>query len=221
MTRCSPRPLHADAGRELTQGRALLLRLDLAATHAPAHGNRTEDPPSPFERSATANLYTFTLKQPVYRPQNYATYNQADFLVKQAEATFAQASQDLAVRVVQAYLDVLAAEDTLALVGAQKAAISEQLAQAKRNFEVGTATITDTHEAQARYDLIASQEIAAQNERDQPPAIAAAHHHGKGVRPARAATHRRAIRRPIRTCRNPGGSRGEAKLRGTDSGSGR
>src|SRR5207245_3471735 len=60
----------------------------------------------------------------------------------------------------------LAAQDTLALVGAQKAAISEQLAQAKRNFEVGTATITDTHEAQSRYDLIIAQEIAAQNDLD-------------------------------------------------------
>jgi outer membrane protein len=59
---------------------------------------------------------------------------------------------------------VLAAQDTLALVRAQKAAISEQLAQAKRNFEVGTATITDTHEAQARFDLSAAQEIAAQND---------------------------------------------------------
>ena len=83
---------------------------------------------------------------------------------RQSEATFAQASQDLAVRAAQAYFDVLAAQDTLALVGAQKAAISEQLAQAKRNFEVGTATITDTHEAQARYDLIIAQEIAAQND---------------------------------------------------------
>jgi outer membrane protein len=38
------------------------------------------------------------------------------------------------------------------------------LASAKRNFEVGTATITDTHEAQARYDLALAQEIAAQND---------------------------------------------------------
>ena len=49
---------------------------------------------------------------------------------------------------------------------AQKAAISEQLAQAKRNFEVGTATITDTHEAQARFDLAVAQEISAQNDLD-------------------------------------------------------
>ena len=68
------------------------------------------------------------------------------------------------MRIAQAYFDVLAAQDSLALVRAQKIAITEQLAQAKRNFEVGTATITDTHEAQARYDLVVAQEIAAQND---------------------------------------------------------
>jgi len=70
----------------------------------------------------------------------------------------------LIVRVSQAYFDVLAAQDALASVQAQKAAITEQLAAAKRNFEVGTATITDTHEAQARFDLAIAQELAAQSE---------------------------------------------------------
>jgi outer membrane protein len=42
--------------------------------------------------------------------------------------------------------------------------VNEQLASAKRNFEVGTATITDTREAQARYDLVIAQEIAAEND---------------------------------------------------------
>jgi outer membrane protein len=73
-------------------------------------------------------------------------------------------TQDLIVRVAQAYFDVLASQDSLAFILAQKTAISEQLAQAKRNFEVGTATITDTHEAQARFDLATSQEIAAQSD---------------------------------------------------------
>jgi outer membrane protein len=84
--------------------------------------------------------------------------------VAQAAAGFGQAGQDLIVRVSQAYFDVLASQDSLAFIQAQKIAISEQLAQAKRNFEVGTATITDTHEAQARFDLATSQEIAAQND---------------------------------------------------------
>jgi outer membrane protein len=40
----------------------------------------------------------------------------------------------------------------------QKTAIDQQLAQAKRNFEVGTATIVDTLEAQARYDQSVAKE---------------------------------------------------------------
>jgi outer membrane protein len=59
---------------------------------------------------------------------------------------------------------VLAAQDTLAFVRAQKAAVAEQLASAKRNFEVGTSTITDSREAQARYDLVIAQELAAEND---------------------------------------------------------
>ncbi len=71
------------------------------------------------------------------------------------------AEQDLIIRVTQAYFDVLAALDTAQLTRVSKTAILEQLASAKRNFEVGTATITDTREAQARADLATAQEIAA------------------------------------------------------------
>ena len=59
---------------------------------------------------------------------------------------------------------MLAAQDALATAQASKKFISEQLASAKRNFEVGTATITDTREAQARYDIASAQEIAADND---------------------------------------------------------
>jgi outer membrane protein len=74
------------------------------------------------------------------------------------------ADQDLIVRVSQAYFDVLASQDSLTFVKAQKTAVAEQLASAKRNFEVGTSTITDTREAQARFDLVVAQEIAAEND---------------------------------------------------------
>ena len=125
---------------------------------------RGPNPATPTTRTFNTGTYQLTLSQPIYRPQNRAQYDQAEHQVRQAEAVFGQAAQDLAVRSAQAYFDVLSAEDTLALVRAQKAAISEQLAQAKRNFEVGTATITDTHEAQARYDLGTAQEISSQND---------------------------------------------------------
>jgi len=82
----------------------------------------------------------------------------------QTEAQFRIAIQDLVLRVAQAYFDVLIAQDTVQLAEAQKTAISEQLEQAKRNFEVGSATITDTLEAQSRYDLTSAQQIAVQND---------------------------------------------------------
>src|SRR5690606_35581003 len=89
---------------------------------------------------------------------------QADTSLDAARAELQIAEQDLIVRLSQAYFDVLAAQDTLGAANANKSAISEQLASAKRNFEVGTATITDTREAQARFDLATAQVIAAEND---------------------------------------------------------
>ncbi|HEX4858797.1 MAG TPA: TolC family protein, partial [Usitatibacteraceae bacterium] len=106
------------------------------------------------------NSYTLQLSQPLFRMQNWIAYDQAGKQVQQAEAVFADASQNLIVRSSQAYFDVLLAQDNVSFSAAQKTAISEQLAQAKRNFEVGTATITDTYEAQAKYDLAVAKEIA-------------------------------------------------------------
>ena len=157
------------AGRErLPQGRALILptiNLTGNALHSNNHVlQRTPTSNIPVTRNFSSNVFTITMTQPLYRPQNALQYEQAEFQVSQAEAQFGQAFQDLVIRVSQAYFDVLNAENSLAFVRAQKAAITEQLAQARRNFEVGTTTITDTNEAQARFDLSVSQEIAAQNE---------------------------------------------------------
>jgi outer membrane protein len=116
------------------------------------------------QRSGATSGFTVTLTQPLFNWQNFQVYKEAGFKAAQAEALFGQATQDLIVRVAQAYFDVLASQDSLAFIQGQKVAIAEQLAQAKRNFEVGTATITDTHEAQARFDLATSQEIAAQSD---------------------------------------------------------
>jgi outer membrane protein len=107
---------------------------------------------------------TLSASQPLYRPANRLTYEQGQKSVIVGQAQLQLAEQDLIVRVSQAYFDVLAAQDAVAFVDAQKTAVAEQLAAAKRNFEVGTSTITDTREAQARYDLVIAQEIAAAND---------------------------------------------------------
>lgn len=114
--------------------------------------------------SVHTNTYNLTLAQPLFRWDRWETYQQSKLAQAIAEAQFAQVQQDLITRVAQAYFDVLSAQDNLGATQSQKAATTEQLASAKRNFEVGTQTITDTHEAQAAYDLVVAQEFAAIND---------------------------------------------------------
>ena len=116
------------------------------------------------ERTANTQTLGVNASQPLYRPANRIAVEQGERGVDVAQAQLDAATQDLLVRVSQAYFDVLAAQDTLTFVQAQKTAVSEQLASAKRNFEVGTSTVTDSREAQARYDLVTAQEIAAEND---------------------------------------------------------
>jgi outer membrane protein len=112
----------------------------------------------------TQEVYQLQLRQPIYNRNNFELYEQSKLQVNAGEIQFEQARNDLALRVAQAYFDVLTAQDVISFLGTQKTAITEQLESAKRNFEVGTATITDTHEAQARFDLALAQEIAAHND---------------------------------------------------------
>ncbi len=151
------------------QGRAgLLPNVSLSAnvTQTNLDSRIKSEPPLDTERDYHSHGFTLSASQPLYRMQNFIAYDQAKQQVGQADFVLGAAEQDLALRVAQAYFDALLAADGVSLAAAQKAAVSQQLAQAKRNFEVGTATITDTNEAQAKYDQIVAQEIAAQNDRE-------------------------------------------------------
>jgi outer membrane protein len=114
-----------------------------------------------FTKTFTSWGPTLQVSLPLYRAQLWDSLSQSALTVQQSEAQFAQAREDLIVRVAQAYFDVLASNDALGAIQTNKQAISEQLAQAKREFEVGTKTIVDTHEAQARYDQAVAQEQVA------------------------------------------------------------
>jgi len=143
------------------QGRAgLLPSVTVTGTANKVNGESTLNPNINY----SANSYQLQLRQPLYNRASGDVYEQSKLQVAVSEVQFDQAKNDLMIRVAQAYFDVLAAQDTIAFIQAQRVAIAEQLASAKRNFEVGTATITDTHEAQARYDLSNAQEIAATND---------------------------------------------------------
>ena len=140
----------------------ILPTVTLDASQSSGQSNTIE--PASSQRQFVSSLATLTASQPLYRPANLASYEQGKRQADIAREQLLSAEQDLIVRTSTAYFDVLGAQDTLTFVQAQKVAVGEQLASAKRNFEVGTATITDTREAQARYDLVIAQEIAAEND---------------------------------------------------------
>jgi outer membrane protein len=141
------------------------LRLPQVSLSANA-GRQTSSTPEASTRSANSNSTTVSLNgaQTLFNRTNDVTIQQADRATEAYRADLEAAEQDLILRVSQAYFDVLAAQDNLATAKASLAAISELVASAKRNFEVGTATITDTREAQARYDLARFTQIQAEND---------------------------------------------------------
>jgi outer membrane protein len=155
------------AQEKLPQARALLLpNVNFGAG---SHYNSTDSryqnnifPPG--QREFYDYNYGVNVTQPLYRRQNDATFEQAKVQIKQAETQLTAAAQDLMTRVAQGYFDVLLARANLSTIRSQKIAVAEQLEQAKRNFIVGTATITDSREAQARYDLVVAQELVGEND---------------------------------------------------------
>ncbi|MBV8656518.1 MAG: TolC family outer membrane protein [Burkholderiales bacterium] len=159
----------ARAGHEKAdQGRALWLP-QVAASANYTHTNTTSDstglstPAGEATTSGHSYGYNVTANQPLYNVNSSVGNSQLQEQARLADVTFSAAKQSLILRVAQAYFDVLYAQDSLEYVRAQKQAVGQQLAQAKKSFEVGVATITDTHEAQASYDAIVATEIATEN----------------------------------------------------------
>jgi outer membrane protein len=151
---------HAAALEILPQSRAALL---------PSIGLQGDisrdrfDPRNSGDTSYSTNkIYSLGLRQPLYQRESFVQLEQADSRVAQADAELLAARQDLILRVATRYFLVLGALDNLDFVQADKQAIERTLDQAQQRFEVGLAAITDTLEAQARYDIAVSDEINAE-----------------------------------------------------------
>jgi len=153
----------AAAGREkLPQAKAA----NLPNVNATFNPRRNRDGSTEYPGTRTFNAYSavITANQALFRPANWAGIEQAELQVLLAEQQLQLSEQDLLLRVARGYFDVLQAQDELAAAVAQRDAMVQQLAQAKRSFEVGTLPITDFNEAQGRHDLAIAQEIAGRNE---------------------------------------------------------
>lgn len=108
-------------------------------------------------------LWALNLTQPIIDVGRWSQLRQSEYLSDSADLGLQQAYQDLILRVSQAYFDVLASQDTLETIQAQKKAVETQLEAAEHGFQLGATTVTDIHEARSRLDLLNASEIEARN----------------------------------------------------------
>lgn len=128
-------------------------------------GNSSEGWAEPLATNRNRSLASaLAFSMPLYRPVLTIQLEQSKLIVEQAALQLQAAKIETILRVSQAYFDVVIANENNVAIAAQKKATIEQLASAKDNFEAGAATITDVHEAQARFDLVRAQEINFANE---------------------------------------------------------
>lgn len=123
---------------------------------------------TPSDRSgdgdSTTKRWSVDLRQSVFSWNNWVALKRADRQVAQAEADYQAAQQDLVTRVAARYFDVLAAQDNVDAQQSAFEAISRQLEQADKRFEVGLIAITDVQEAKAARDSAAASLIAAKRQ---------------------------------------------------------
>ncbi|MCP1673748.1 outer membrane protein [Natronocella acetinitrilica] len=163
------------ASQELTpQARALFLpevNLDAEANRnwetidgTPAFGDLAA-PGTSDSQSLTYNAWSagISLTQPLFRMESFALRDQAAIVLDQSSLQFAEVQQDLLLRVSEAYFDVLLAQDQVGTLEAEQRAIDTELRRARRALDVGTGTVTDVNEAQARFDLVEARILRARN----------------------------------------------------------
>lgn len=158
------------AGREkAVQGRALLLpQVQLGASLSQvSERSSTADLPPPLadaaggSGSARVHELALALKQPIVDAKAQADRRQLEQQTALAELRFADARQALMQRVAEAYFQLLLADEALRVAQAEKAAMALQRERAQARFDVGRGRVTELHEAEARYDTVATREVSA------------------------------------------------------------
>ncbi|MBI3897049.1 MAG: TolC family outer membrane protein [Gammaproteobacteria bacterium] len=164
-----PTWIGAQADRRANQERVpqaragLLPSVDLT-TEVFENNQQSKTPSTDNTNEFTSKGYGVELNQPLYNRPSRVTYEQSLAGAALADFDLSLARQDLIVRVVNGYFAVLTAREVLDFSRSEKAAVQRLLALSRRNFNVGTATLIDVHDAQAAYDLAVSQEITAAND---------------------------------------------------------
>lgn len=118
-----------------------------------------------IEQRRQSRSYGVQLVQPVFRWENWVAYQQGDLHKAVAQVRLHQSAQDLIVRLATAYFAVLQSEEVYRAIAELRKADAEQLASARKHFELGNVSSADVHEAQASFDRAGAQLIKASNDR--------------------------------------------------------
>lgn len=125
---------------------------------------RYHEAPSFKLRPFSTSSVTLQVTQPLLRTAWLPGVESAQAQQEQARGQHDQARAEAAQRLAEAVFEVLKARDTLRFARAQRAATIEQLAQARRSFEVGTVAVTDVRDAEAKADNVTAQIAAGEAE---------------------------------------------------------
>jgi outer membrane protein len=116
-----------------------------------------------FDRNINYQSWALRLEQPIFDAPAWYGYQQGKSQVRVADAILQKAKQDLVIRVVNAYIDVLRAQDSLAATRAQEGAHLRQLEKTKQRFASRLIPITEVTESQAAYDVVRVRSLEEQN----------------------------------------------------------
>jgi len=151
----------------LAQARAALLPLVGATAGRTRNDVTLKAPDVQFVVQGSNDWYTndwqIALSQPLFDYPAFATYRKAKHAVALADNQLQSAVESLILRTARAYIGVLAATDNLDLAVSERVANERQLELARARLEVGLGTITDRHEAEARFKSAQAAEISAKN----------------------------------------------------------
>jgi outer membrane protein len=155
------------AQERVPQARATLFpAVNLVSGNSRQTGLASFNDAANLDRRVNSWNWNLQVTQPLWRAASWVSLNQAEQQELLARSQYQLAEQDLILRAAQSYLDVLVAREAARVALLQVSSVEQQLGLARRNFEVGTATVTDVHEAQARLDLSRAQAVAARSEVD-------------------------------------------------------
>jgi outer membrane protein len=164
-----PAVVGAQAQLEAARQRKVQARAGFGPVAAVVGGaNKTwyYEAPEYDQRNFHSEQVNLQITQPLLHGELSPALDVAVAQVQQAQAALQQARGDSAQRLVEACFDVLKARDALDLARAQRVSTAEQLTLSERSFKVGTVTVIDVREAQAKADSVAAQVSAAEFDLD-------------------------------------------------------